>query len=122
MSEAKGNLDKDFSSNNYNSNYNDQFGPSPPPYPGLGANPNPGFNPEANQNPGGFQPPIQSPPTAVVMSYDHMKNQNRIPKVKFGPRPVLMLCPNCNSNISTRTDTKPGQKSWVFCLGLCAVG
>ena len=136
MSEAKGNFDKDpalnFSSNNYNSNYNDQFGPSPPPYPGLGANPNPGFNPEANQNPGfdpranqnpgGFQPPIQSPPTAVVMSYDHMKNQNRIPKVKFGPRPVLMLCPNCNSNISTRTDTKPGQKSWVFCLGLCAVG
>ena len=122
MSEAKGNLDKDFSSNNYNSNYNDQFGPSPPPYPGLGANPNPGFNPEANQNPGGFQPPIQSPPTAVVMSYDHMKNQNRIPKVKFGPRPVLMLCPNCNSNISTRTDTKPGQKSWIFCLGLCAVG
>ena len=124
MSEAKGNFDPalDFSSNNYNSNYNDQFGASPPPYPGLGANPNPEFNPEANQNPGGFQPPIQSPPTAVVMSYDHMKNQNRIPKVKFGPRPVLMLCPNCNSNISTKTDTKPGQKSWVFCLGLCAVG
>ena len=55
MSEAKGNFDKDpaldFSSNNYNSNYNDQFGASPPPYPGIGANPNPGFNPEANQNP-----------------------------------------------------------------------
>ena len=50
MSETKGNFDKDpaldFSSNNYNANYNNQFGASPPPYPG--ANPNPGFNYGAN--------------------------------------------------------------------------
>ena len=130
MSEAKGNLDKDFSSNNYNSNYNDQFGAPPPPY--HGANPNPGFNPGSNPgvnpgsnpgvNPGGFQQPIQSPPAPVVMSYDHMTNQAAPKKVKFGPRPVLMLCPNCNSNISTRTDTKAGQKAWVFCLAMCFVG
>ena len=124
MSETKGNFDKDpaldFSSNNYNSNYNDQFGASPPPYPG--ANPNPGFNSGANPSPGAFQQPIQSPPAPVVMSYDHMTNQAAPKKVKFGPRPVLMLCPNCNSNISTKTDTKAGQKAWVFCLAMCFVG
>ena len=130
MSETKGNFDKDpaldFSSNNYNSNYNDQFGAPPPPY--HGANPNPGFNPGSNPgvnpgvNPGGFQQPIQSPPAPVVMSYDHMNNRAHAPKVKLGPRPVQMLCPNCNSNISTKTDTKAGQKSWIFCLGLCFIG
>merc|ERR1719370_272827 len=39
-----------------------------------------------------------------------------------GPNPIDMVCPHCQSQIRTATDSEPGPLAWIFAGVLCVVG
>jgi len=40
----------------------------------------------------------------------------------YGPNPVDMVCPHCQCQIRTSTDSEPGPLAWIFAGILCVVG
>merc|ERR1712244_94700 len=40
----------------------------------------------------------------------------------YGPSPVTMTCPHCQSQIRTSTDSEPGPMAWILAGVLCVVG
>ncbi|TRY62909.1 hypothetical protein TCAL_08209 [Tigriopus californicus] len=66
-------------------------------------------------------PPQQQPNTSnasdgrpVIVQYVNAPN--------FGHRPVNMVCPHCQSQICTSTESEPGAMAWVLAGVLCVVG
>jgi len=61
-------------------------------------------------------PPQQQPggqPTVIVQ---YMNTPN------FGHNPVNMVCPHCQAQIRTSTDSEPGPMAWILAGVLCVVG
>jgi len=70
---------------------------------------------------GNFQaapPPQMQPQQAgqqtVIVQYMNPPN--------FGSNPVNMTCPNCQSQIRTKTESEPGPLAWILAGVLCVVG
>jgi lipopolysaccharide-induced tumor necrosis factor-alpha factor len=42
-----------------------------------------------------------------------------VQNVHFGPRAMNMICPHCQSQIQTRTDSEPSATAWVLGVVLC---
>jgi len=84
-------------------------GPAPP---GAGAM-YPPLPPE--QNKGGIPPPQmqQAPPVVTQVQY--------LPQPVFGFRPIDMVCPHCQHNITTATDGEPSVMAWIAGGILCAL-
>ena len=40
----------------------------------------------------------------------------------YGPSPVTVTCPSCQTKIKTKIDTQPGVVAWVMGTVLCIVG
>jgi len=57
-----------------------------------------------------YQPPQQpqQPQQAVIVQY-----------VQLGPRPTQTVCPHCNCQILTRTESEPSATAWVLGFVLC---
>lgn len=78
--------------------------------------------PGAAPTKGNFQtpPPPQGQPgqqpgqQTVIVQYMNTPN--------FGPNPVNMTCPQCQSQIRTQTDSEPGPMAWILAGVLCVVG
>ncbi len=88
-----------------------------PPYflscPGYPAPPPP--HPEvAAANAAAAGPPLAGPGPRVVVQYVAAPN--------FGHRPVQMICPHCQCEVTTSTDSEPGPMAWVLSAILCIVG
>lgn len=63
---------------------------------------------------GGPPPQGGSGGTPVIVQYVNAPN--------FGPHPVNMTCPHCQSQIRTSTDSEPGPMAWILAGILCVVG
>jgi len=40
----------------------------------------------------------------------------------FGMRPQNMVCPHCQVQITTKTDSEAGTTAWIACVVMCAIG
>jgi len=76
-----------------------------PGYPGAGGVPPP--------PPGYAPPPMGAPPQQVVVVVN---------APNYGPRPVDMICPHCQAQIKTSTESEPGPMAWILAGVLCVVG
>merc|ERR1712224_1085596 len=67
---------------------------------------------EAKVQQNAYAPGVAVPPpqTTVIV-------QN----VQFGPRPMNMICPHCQSEICTRTDSEPSATAWVLGFVICLI-
>eukprot|EP00092_Neocalanus_flemingeri_P021625 GFUD01023455.1.p1 GENE.GFUD01023455.1~~GFUD01023455.1.p1 ORF type:complete len:183 (+),score=58.91 GFUD01023455.1:343-891(+) len=98
--------------------------PAPAGYPGQGYPPGQGPPgqmypplPEKAGGPGGPPPPqAMQPPVQVVTQVQYVSGPS------FGHRPVTMVCPHCQKNITTRTSSEPGALAWIIGGVLCFVG
>jgi len=61
-------------------------------------------------------PPAQQPHTTVVTQVQY------VTAPVFGHRPVTMVCPHCQQNITTSTDSEPSAMAYVISAVLCIVG
>lgn len=89
------------------------------PPPGAGAMPPGGFvAPVPAPAPkGGLPPPPPGPMNTgqpVIVQYVNAPN--------FGPHPVQMVCPHCQCQVQTSTDSEPGPMAWILAGVLCIVG
>jgi hypothetical protein len=41
--------------------------------------------------------------------------------LQFGPRPMNMICPHCQCQIQTRTDSEPSATAWVLGFVICLI-
>lgn len=62
------------------------------------------------------QPPPAGVPVQQVVQVQYVQAPH------FGHRPVTMTCPNCQSHITTSTDSEPSAMAWVVGAVLCIVG
>merc|ERR1719410_1904242 len=44
-----------------------------------------------------------------------------VQNVQFGPRPMNMICPHCQSEICTRTDSEPSATAWILGFVICLI-
>lgn len=58
--------------------------------------------------------PQQAGQQTVIVQYMNPPN--------FGPNPVNMTCPKCQSQIRTQTESEPGPLAWIIAGVLCVVG
>jgi len=70
---------------------------------------------------GMMQPPPQGmmqpqPPVQVVTQVQYVAGPS------FGHRPVTMVCPHCQKNITTRTNSEPSALAWIIGGVMCLVG
>jgi len=83
----------------------------------------PGYVPgsAAPPPPPGYLPPPQGgqmgPPPPQQQRIVVVVNQPN-----FGPRPVDMMCPHCQCQIRTTTESEPGVMAWILAGVLCVVG
>eukprot|EP00088_Acartia_fossae_P041330 TRINITY_DN4323_c0_g2_i1.p1 TRINITY_DN4323_c0_g2~~TRINITY_DN4323_c0_g2_i1.p1 ORF type:complete len:192 (-),score=58.53 TRINITY_DN4323_c0_g2_i1:306-815(-) len=92
-------------------------GPPPPGpsamYPPLPPDQNKGM-PAAQQAQAQMPPPgQQQAPVVTQVQY--------LPQPNFGFRPINMVCPHCQHNITTSTDGEPSVMAWVIGGVLCAL-
>jgi len=59
-------------------------------------------------------PPQQQGGQTVIVQYMNPPN--------FGHSPVNMVCPHCQAQIRTSTDSEPGPMAWILAGVLCVVG
>jgi len=64
--------------------------------------------------PGGVAPAGAAPPPQQVVVV--------VQAPRFGPYPVDMLCPHCQCQIKTTTESEPGPMAWILAGVLCVVG
>ena len=85
-------------------------------YPALPQDGSSGAGMQPNAPPPQYQPPgqpvMQQPATTVIIQQ----------APSFGPDPVQMVCPHCQAQTQTKTDSKPGTMAWVICCVLCVCG
>lgn len=72
----------------------------------------PGY-PAAGVPPGYAPPPMGAPPQQVVVVVN---------APNYGPHPVDMICPHCQCQIKTSTESEPGAMAWILAGVLCVVG
>jgi len=53
--------------------------------------------------------------TTVITQVNYVQAPN------FGHRPVTMVCPHCQTNITTATDSEPGAMAYVIAAVLCVL-
>jgi len=76
--------------------------------------------PQENMNKSQPQMPPPGPGPAapqgqtVIVQYVNAPN--------FGHNPVNMVCPHCQAQIRTSTDSEPGPMAWILAGVLCVVG
>lgn len=106
------------------------FAPPPPqPMEGAkgqmpGAVPQPQLYPSVPQGvPVG---PTYAPPGGAVPIAGQPGAQQQVVVVvnppNYGPNPVDMVCPHCQCQIRTTTESEPGPLAWIFAGVLCVVG
>lgn len=78
-----------------------QYGVPPPPQQQYGA-------PQQYGGP----VPVNAPPGTVII----------VNQPNYGPNPIDMVCPHCQSQIRTATDSEPGPLAWILAGVLCVVG
>jgi len=100
---------------------------APPPQPMEGAKgPMPGAVPPAQP----YVPPTAMPAGAMYAQPGAVPvqpgQQQQVVVVvnppNFGPNPVDMVCPHCQCQIRTTTESEPGPLAWIFAGVLCVVG
>jgi len=96
------------------------FAVGPPPsntmYPPL---PHQGGNKGVPPPAAGYAPP---PPAAAPQPQPTVVTQVAyLPQPNFGFRPIDMVCPHCQHNITTATDSEPSAMAWVIAGVLCAL-
>jgi len=57
-----------------------------------------------------YEPAYQPPQQTVIVQNVH-----------FGPRPMTMICTQCQSQIVTRTESEPSVTAWILGLVLCCI-
>jgi len=85
---------------------------APPPGPSAMYPPIP-----EDQNKGAYMPPQGQQPQgpAVVTQVQYL------PQPNYGFRPIDMVCPHCQHNITTATDSEPSAMAWIIGGVLCAL-
>jgi len=81
-----------------------------PPLPEKSVGPPP---PQAMQYP---PQAMMQPPVQVVTQVQYVTGPS------FGHRPVTMVCPHCQKNITTRTNSEPSALAWIIGGVMCFVG
>merc|ERR1711997_396079 len=110
-----------------------------PPYPTQGMPPassnvkgtapttsyiEPGLQAGAWQHPA-VSPPIQpgyQPPPGQYQQQPQRVVVVQLPSPNFGPNPIEMMCPHCQSQVRTSTESEPGALAWILAGILCVVG
>jgi len=82
--------------------------------------------PESNDEKGGFVDPgmnktQQKYAPAYQPAYQPPQQTVIVQNVHFGPRPMTMICTECQSQIVTRTESEPGVTAWILGLVLCCI-
>ncbi|XP_063696079.1 lipopolysaccharide-induced tumor necrosis factor-alpha factor homolog [Culicoides brevitarsis] len=106
------------------------FTHNPPPYSTIGAQPYPhpqqGY-PQPSSNPypnmGWNPPPTQQPmPQAgqVIITSPIVVQPVRV--MPTGASPFVTVCPNCQQQITTRTDSETSIAQHLWAMGLCIIG
>ena len=87
-------------------------GMAPGYYPGQVPPPMAGQVPPPGQ---GMPPPMgqPQPPQQVVVV---------VSAPNYGPHPIDMMCPHCQCQIRTSTESEPGVMAWILAGVLCVVG
>jgi len=113
-----------------------------PPYPTQGAPVQPpnvkGAPPNTTYvtpglQPGAWQHPTISPPGVIPQTQPgyqaapgpYQQPQRVVVVVNapnFGPNSIEMVCPHCQSQVRTATDSEPGALAWILAGILCVVG
>jgi len=102
--------------------YADAMAAGPAPPSGWAAPPPPATGLYPPLEKGGVPPPGPPPvgqagqPVQVVTQVQYVQGPT------FGHRPVKMICPHCQADITTRTDSEPSALAWIICGVLCFVG
>ena len=97
------------------------YPPPPAGYPGQGPSPPGQMYPPLPEKAGGppmptpqaMQPPPPQPPVQVVTQVQYVAGPS------FGHRPVTMVCPHCQKNITTKTASEPSALAWIIGGVLC---
>jgi len=102
------------------------YPPAPTGYPGAGYPPGQGPPPPGQMYPplpekggppgnGPVPPPAMQPqpPVQVVTQVQYVSGPS------FGHRPVNMVCPHCQKNITTKTSSEPSALAWIIGGVLC---
>jgi len=71
---------------------------------------------EKNQSkgpmPNTYAPPgVAAPPQQTVI----------VQNVQFGPRPMNLICPHCQAQIQTQTDSEPSATAWILGFVICLI-
>merc|ERR1711935_1100765 len=88
-------------------------GDVPPSYEATMAGGAGGFvDPDMNKTQQKYVPaPAYQPPQQTVI----------VQNVHFGPRPMTMICTQCQSQIVTKTESEPSVTAWILGLVLCCI-
>jgi len=76
--------------------------------------------PQENMNKG--QPQMQPPGPGPVAPQGQTVIVQYVNAPNFGHNPVNMVCPHCQAQIRTSTDSEPGPMAWILAGVLCVVG
>lgn len=88
----------------------------------------PGLQPGAWQHPTISPPGQPGYPTAAPPgpAFPQQQQPQRVVVVvnapNFGPNSIEMMCPHCQSQVRTSTDSEPGALAWILAGILCVVG
>jgi hypothetical protein len=58
----------------------------------------------------------------IMLDLPYLCNLNKYCLSFAGPNSIEMMCPHCQSQVRTSTDSEPGALAWILAGILCVVG